>query len=85
MIEIKDLLARFDKILNKEDFKISLVQDVLKNNIGLIIPRDKIKIKGGDVFLDIKNIYKNEILLKQDKIKKELEDNNSFFKNKNIF
>jgi len=73
MIEIKDLLSRFNDIYLSEDIKRRAVMDVLKEVVGLEVEPKDIKIKKDVVYLNTKFIYKNEILLKRDKIFKELE------------
>ena len=68
MVEIKDLLTRFNDLLLGEEGK----QEIIRNAISLVIkteikPED-IKIKNSIIYLNIKPIYKSEILLKQDQI-----------------
>ena len=74
MIEIKDLLQRFEKILGHEVVKIGLIQDVIKNLVGIDVTKDHIKIKGTTLVLNIKPIYKNEILLKKSAIFQSLKE-----------
>ncbi|MBP6865998.1 MAG: hypothetical protein KBC12_00430 [Candidatus Pacebacteria bacterium] len=73
MIEIKDLLSRFEKILGHEVVKIGLIQDTIKDFVGIDIAKDNIKIKSTTLVLNIKPIYKNEILLKKDLILESFE------------
>jgi len=68
MIEIKDLLARFNSLLISEEIKISSLIKAVKEVAKIDINKDEVKIKGSTVFLSIKPIYKNEIFLKKDKI-----------------
>jgi len=68
MIEIKDLLARFNNILLSGEIKKSAIRDVLQKIIGVEIKPEDIKIKNNTIYLNIKPIYKNEIFIKQDKI-----------------
>ncbi len=76
MIEIKDLLVHFNTLLLSEEVKKNSIIDVLYKTIGLKIVSENIKIKNNIVYLNIKPIYKNEILLKKNnillKLKKEL-------------
>ena len=74
MLEIKDLLVKFNKILLSETVKIQAIQDVLKKTIKLDIKSEDIKIKNNTVYLNIKPIYKNEIFLHKEKINFLLED-----------
>jgi len=68
MIEIKDLLIRFNDILLSEEVKKNSIINTLYQIIGIQIKPEDIKIKNNTVYLNIKPIYKNEILLKKDKI-----------------
>ena len=74
MIEIKDLLARFNNILLSEEGKKKAVGDIISLIIGVQIKSGDINIKNGIIYLNIKPIYKNEILLKQDQIFLKLEE-----------
>ena len=73
MIEIKDLLFKFDSILLSEGKKKELVRNAISKIIKIELKSEDIKIKNNIIYLDIKPIYKNEILLKQDQIFSELE------------
>jgi len=68
MIEIKDLLIKFRNLLLSEETKKICIQNVLKQEIGLEIKSDDIKIKNNIIYLNTKPIYKNEIFLKKEKI-----------------
>jgi hypothetical protein len=68
MIEIKDLLAKFSNLLLSEETKKICIQKVLKQEIGLEVKTEDIKVKNNVIYLNIKPIYKNEIFLKKDKI-----------------
>ena len=74
MIEIKDLLARFDHILLSETIKKESIQKVLKDVIHIQVDSDDIKIKNNVIYLNIKPIYKNEIFMQQEKIFAYLQD-----------
>jgi hypothetical protein len=74
MIEIKDLLARFEHILLGEDVKIDSILQTLRKVAGVKIERKDIKIKNNIIYLDTKPIYKNQIFLKKEQIAEELED-----------
>jgi len=73
MIEIKDLLLKFNNLLVSENLKIEAIKKVLFEIINLEIKNEDIKIKKGIVYLNIKPTYKSEIFLKKDKITSELE------------
>ena len=68
MIEIKDLLARFSEILLGEEGKKESVRNAISGAINIEIKSEDIRIKNNIIYLNIKPIYKNEILLKQDRI-----------------
>lgn len=74
MIEIKDLLARFNNVLLREEGKTDSVRNIISEVIGIEIKKEDIKIKNGTVYLNIKPIYKSEILLKQDQIFTKLQE-----------
>ncbi|MCX6751271.1 MAG: hypothetical protein NT161_00675 [Candidatus Nomurabacteria bacterium] len=68
MIEIKDLLLKFNNLLISENFKIDSIKKVIFEVIGLKIKSEDIKIKNNIIYLNIKPIYKNEIFLKKEEI-----------------
>ncbi len=72
MIEIRDLLARFEKILLPNEVRLEATRKIIMEVIGVQIKKEEIKIKNGSVYLNIKPIYKNEIFLKKEKIQEEL-------------
>ena len=74
MIEIKDLLLRFDKILLSEEIKKASIINILEQTIGVKIKPEDLKIKNNTVYLNIKPIYKSEILLKKDLIMEKLQE-----------
>jgi len=73
MIEIKDLLARFNNILLSEEGKRESVRKVVSRVIKIELNSEDIKIKNNTIYLNIKPIFKNEIFLKQELIFSELE------------
>jgi len=74
MIEIKDLLVRFNNILLSEEGKKESVRNVISEIIKVDISSGDIKIKNNVIYLNIKSIYKNEIFLKQEQIFLKLKD-----------
>lgn len=74
MIEIKDLLVRFNNILLSEEGNKEVIRKIISEIIDVEIKKEDIKIKNSVIYLNIKPIYKNEILLKQDKILQKLEE-----------
>jgi hypothetical protein len=73
MIEIKDLLAKWSGILLSEEAKKETTRKIIEQTINISIKSEDVKLKGGTIFLNIKPIYKSEILLKQNKILEKLE------------
>ncbi len=74
MIEIKDLLTRWNNVLLFGESKKETIRGIISAVIGVNIDSDNIKISNNTVFLDIKPIYKSEILLKRAKIDLLLEE-----------
>ena len=74
MIEIKDLLLKFQNILLSEEVKKDSVRNIISEIIGAPIKSEDVKLKNGTVYLNIKPIYKNEIFLKRDKIFEKLQE-----------
>ena len=68
MIEIKDLLSSFSEILLGEEGKKETVRSVISSSIKVEIKSEDIKIKNNIIYLNIKPIYKSEILLKKEHI-----------------
>lgn len=74
MIEIKDLLYRFNDLFLSEEIKKNSVINIFFDTIGLKIKPEDIKIKNNILYLNIKPIYKNEIYLKKDLIFSKLKE-----------
>jgi hypothetical protein len=74
MIEIKDLLLRFQNILLSEEVKKESIKNIISEVINFPIKSEDIKIKNNIIYLNIKPIYKNEISFKKDKIFSKLEE-----------
>jgi len=74
MIEIKDLLLKFSKLLLSEEVKKDSIINVLNQVVGIQVKPEDIKIKNNIIYLNIKPIYKNEILLKKDEIFLKLQE-----------
>ncbi len=74
MIEIKDLLSRFNKILLSEEGKKESVRKAISSVLGEEIDSGDLKIKNNTIYLNIKPIYKNEIFIKQEQIFLKLKD-----------
>lgn len=74
MIEIKDLLVRFNNILLSEESKKTSILNILNQILNTQIKSEDLKIKNNIIYLNIKPIYKNEILIKRDLILSKLEE-----------
>jgi hypothetical protein len=72
MIEIKDLLGRFNNLLLKGEMKKAAIKDVIFLVVGIKIASEDISIKNNTIFLNVKPIYKNEIFIKQEEIFNQL-------------
>ena len=68
MIEIKDLLCHFNKILLSEEGKKESIRSAISGILKVEINSKDIKIKNNIIYLNIKHIYKSEVFLKQDQI-----------------
>jgi hypothetical protein len=73
MFEIKELLLPFEKILNSNELRLDQIRLILIKHLGVNIQREKIELKNNKIFLKLKPIFKNQILLKKDKIILDLE------------
>lgn len=73
VVEIKDLLSRFNDILLKSEGRNIFIQEAIFKATNLKIENKDIKIKNNIIYLDIKPIYKNKIFLKKEEIFKNLE------------
>jgi hypothetical protein len=74
MIEIKDLLSRFNSLLLKGEAKKNSIGNIISEVIGIEIKTKDIRIKNGVIYLNIKPIYKNEIFIKREKIFSKIQE-----------
>ena len=74
MIEIKDLLSRFNNILLGEEGKKESIRKIISEIIKADIRSEDVKIKNGIIYLNIKPIFRSEILLKQEQIFSKLKE-----------
>ncbi len=72
MVELKDLLARFETLLVGDEVKKNAIKETIQNFLGLKIENKDIKIVNNTVYLNIKPIYKSELFLKQEEIVESL-------------
>ncbi len=68
MFEIKDLLSRFENLLNKGQGNKKILVDLLESVVKIKINTENIRIQNGVLYLDTKPIYKNEILIKKSQL-----------------
>jgi hypothetical protein len=73
MVEIKDLLGKFGDLLASSKDKKQAIKNAVFEATGIKLKEEEIQIKNGTVYLNVKPIYKNEVLLKRDKINSLLE------------
>ena len=73
VVEIKDLLSRFNDLLLKSEGRNIFIQEAVLKATNIKIKNEDIKIKNNIIYLDIKPIYKNKIFLKKEEIFKNLE------------
>lgn len=74
MLEIKDLLSRFSRIILSGEGRKQAIKEALFEATGIIVETKNISIKNNVIYLNIKPIYKNEIFFKKDKIFEKLKD-----------
>ena len=73
MIEIKDLLGRWNNILLSEEVKTESIRSAIEEAIGVPIKKEDLKVKNNVIFLNARPIYKNDIFIKKDVILSNLE------------
>lgn len=74
MVEIKDLLVRFQNILLSEEDKRISIREAILEATQIQIKKEDIKIKNNIIYLNIKPIYKSEIYLNREKIFNKLKE-----------
>lgn len=72
MHSIQDLLGRFKSILDTEDSKKENIIKIIEENTSIVVSAGDVDVKKGKLFLKVKPIYRNAILLKKDKILEDL-------------
>lgn len=85
MIEIKDLLLRFNKLIDNEEIKLSLIRESILEVLKIDIPKNKILFKNGILKIDINSIYKNEIFLNWEKVSRRIEEKSNIKNIRKIF
>ena len=68
MIEVGDLLSKFENLLFSKRVQKSIIQESIKEVVRIEIPLDDIEIKGVNAHINTKPIYRSEIFLNKDKI-----------------
>lgn len=74
MIEIKDLLAKWSNLLVSGEGSKNALREILNEVLNTSIDSNDIGLKDGTMYLNIKPIYKSEILLKRDLIDRKLKE-----------
>jgi hypothetical protein len=72
MQNLRALLERFAKVLNKDTHLKESVSAVIQARTGAAVFPDKISLKEGVLYLEASPAAKNEIRLKEEAIKSEL-------------
>ncbi len=68
MIEIKDLLSRWASLLSTGEASMTVLREILSEVLKTEIKSEDIKVKNGVLILNIKPIYKSQILIKREEI-----------------
>ena len=69
MIELGELLGKFRNILLQRELGKKIIQEVLFEVVNIKTEIKEIEVKNSTLYLNIKPIYKNEILLKKELVK----------------
>ncbi|MBP6060402.1 MAG: hypothetical protein KA515_00135 [Candidatus Pacebacteria bacterium] len=68
MIELRDLLSKWNNSLFSKEYQKEAIREAILSVVGVRIKNEDIEVKNNIIYLNIKPIYKNEILIKKDKI-----------------
>ncbi len=68
MIELRDLLTKWNNTLTVGGYQKESIREAIATATGIKISTEDIEVKNNIIYLNIKPIYKNEILIKKDKI-----------------
>lgn len=74
MKNLNSLLERLSRVLNKDELIKSSVVSVLRDSVGVTISTNKINLKEGVLEVEASPAIKNEIKLKEERIKDELKE-----------
>jgi hypothetical protein len=69
---LRGLLARYQQLFKDKKLEIGLIVGIIKDQTGLILTSEEIKLKEGFLYLKTKPKYKLEIILRKDKILSQL-------------
>ena len=67
-------MGKWGDILLSEEMKKESVRRIISEVLGVDIKKEEIDIRNNIIYLNIKPIYKNEVLLKQNTIFSKLEE-----------
>jgi hypothetical protein len=74
MQNLRALLERFAKVLNKDTHFKESVSAVIQARTGAVVSPDKISLKEGVLQIEASPAVKNEIRLKEESIRSELKE-----------
>lgn len=72
MVELKDLFTKYKELLFSEENKRLAIVKAISESLGISLKIEDVVIKNGTVFVNTKQIYKNEILIKKEEILKKI-------------
>jgi len=65
---------KLKKLIPPQESKIKILQDAIKDSTGIVLQKEKIKIKNKFVYLEISAVQKNEILLRKERVLSVLQE-----------
>ena len=70
---IKNYLEKFKNIIFSKEENIKIISEIIEKNISIKIDPKFIQIKGSTIYIKTSPLIRNEILIKKDKILKDLQ------------
>jgi hypothetical protein len=78
MINISGFLQKFLNLEKNNDVKLGLVLEIIKNETGLIIPKENLEFKSENLKINCNPVIRNEIFMHKELIEKSLKSKNIF-------